>query len=111
MIKTQYETLSKNFIATSVALERLALENVKEKKKKKKILKDYYHLWRVAMHLKKKVRSLRLQAMPSIPQPQAPVDLETLANEDIHLNDLEIVNNPTAIPEPSQDAEASEDRP
>jgi hypothetical protein len=111
VIKTQYETLSKNFTATSAALERLALENVKEKKKKKKIVKDYNSLWRVAMHLKKKVRSLRLQAMPSRPQPQAPVDLETLANAAIHLNDPETANNPTAIPEPAQDAEASEDHP
>ena len=111
MIKTQYETLSNNFTATSATLERLALENVKEKKKKKKIVKDYNSLWRVAMHLKKKVNSLRLQAMPSRPQPQAPVDLETLENAAIHLNDPETDNNPTAIPEPAQDAEASEDQP
>jgi hypothetical protein len=63
------------------------------------------------MHLKKEVRLLRLQAMPSIPQPQAPVDLETLANAAIHLNDLEIANNPTAIPEPARDTEALEDHP
>jgi hypothetical protein len=111
VIKTQYETLSKNFTVTSAALERLALENVKEKKKKKKIVKDYNSLWRVAMHLKKKVRSLRLQDMPSRPQPQAPIDLETLANGTIHLNDPETTNNPTSIPEPAQDAEASEDQP
>jgi hypothetical protein len=111
VIKTQYENLSKNFTATSAALERLALENVKEKKKKKKIVKDYNSLWRVAMHLKKKVRSLRLKAIPSRPQPQALVDLETLANAAIHLNDPEKGNNPTAIPKPAQDVEASEDQP
>jgi hypothetical protein len=89
VIKARYETLSKNFAETSAALERLAHESVKEKKKKKKIVKDYNSLWRVAMHLKKKVRLLRLQAMSSRPQPQAPVDLETLANAAIHLNDPE----------------------
>jgi hypothetical protein len=111
VIKTQYETLSNNFTATSADLERLALENVKEKKKKKKIVKDYNSLWRVAMHLKKKVRSLRLQAIPSRPYPQSPIDLETLANATIHLNDPETANNPTTILEPAQYAEASEDHP
>ena len=111
MIKTQYETLSKNFTATSAILERLALENVKEKKNNKKIVKDYNILWRVAMHLKKKVRLLKLQAMPSRPQPQTPVDLETLANTTIHLNDPKVAKNSIAIPEPTQDAEASKDHP
>jgi len=63
------------------------------------------------MHLKKKVRLLMLQAMPSRPQPQVPVDLETLANASIHLNDPEATNNSTAILELAQDAEASEDHP
>jgi hypothetical protein len=49
-----YEILSKNFAETSAALEILAHENVKEKKKKKKIVKGYNNLWRVSMHLKKK---------------------------------------------------------
>jgi hypothetical protein len=111
VIKTQYETLSKNFTATSAALEILALENIKEKKKKKKIVKDYNRLWRVAMHLKKKVRSLRLQSINSRPDPQAPIDFETLANVAIHLNDPETANNPTAILEPTQDVEALEHRP
>jgi hypothetical protein len=60
VIKTRYETLSKNFAEVSSALEKLAHESIKEKKKKKKIVKDYNNLWRVAMHLKKKVRDLRL---------------------------------------------------
>jgi hypothetical protein len=62
VIKTRYEILSKNFVETSATLEILAHESIKEKKKKKKIVKDYNSLWRVSMHLKKKVRSLRLQA-------------------------------------------------
>jgi methyl coenzyme M reductase subunit C len=111
VLKARYEILSKNFAETSATLERLACESVKEMKKKKKIVKDYNSLWRVAMHLKKKVRLLKLQSMPSRPQPQTPVDIETLANVAIHLNDPEAANNSTDILEPAQDAEASEDQP
>jgi hypothetical protein len=111
VIKARYEILSKNFAETSESLERLAHESVKEKKKKKKIVKDYNSLWRVSMHLKKKVRSLRFQAMSSRPQPQPPIDLETLADATIHLNDPEATNNPTTIPELDQDAKVSKDHP
>jgi hypothetical protein len=111
VIKTRYEILSKNFAETSATLERLAHESIKEKKKKKKIVKDYNSLWRVSMHLKKKVRSLRLQARSSRPQPQTPANLETLADATIHLNDPEAANNPTTIPEIDQDAEASVHQP
>jgi hypothetical protein len=111
VIKTRYETLSKNFAETSSALEKLAHESIKEKKKKKKIVKDYNNLWRVAMHLKKKVRSLRLRTMSSRPLSQPHATLETLAEVAIHYNDPEAANNPTAIPELEQGAEASEDRP
>jgi hypothetical protein len=48
VIKTRYETLSKNFAESKSSLERLALESIKEKKKKDKIVKDYNILWRVA---------------------------------------------------------------
>jgi hypothetical protein len=86
-------------------------ESIKEKKKKKKIVKDYNSSWRVSMHLKKKVRSLRLQDRSSIPQPQTPANIETLADAAIHLNDPEVANNPTAILEIDQDAEASVHQP
>jgi hypothetical protein len=65
VIKTRYETLSKNFAESNSALERLAHESIKEKKKKDKIVKDYNSLWRVAQGLKKKVRALRKKAMSS----------------------------------------------
>jgi hypothetical protein len=65
VIKTRYETLSKNFAESNSSLERLAHESIKEKKKKEKIVKDYNNLWRVAQDLKKKVRVLRLQFMSS----------------------------------------------
>jgi hypothetical protein len=57
-IKASYETLSKNFTETNAALERLALENIKEKKKKR-IIKDNHRLWRLAKHLKKKIKKLK----------------------------------------------------
>jgi hypothetical protein len=44
VIKAKYEILSKNFAETSASLERLAHESVKEKKKKKKIVKDHNSL-------------------------------------------------------------------
>ena len=106
VIKTIYEIISKNFVETNVTLEILAHESIKEKKKKKKIVKDYISLWRVSMHLKKKFGSLRLQARSSRPQPQTPTNIETLANAAIHMNDPEATNNPTTIPEIDQDAEA-----
>jgi hypothetical protein len=106
VIKARYETLSKNFAETSAALEKLAHESIKEKKKQKKMVKDYNSLWWLARHLKKKVKLLKLRAMPAISQPQTSVDLQTLANAASHLNDPE-----AAIPEIEQDAEASEQQP
>jgi hypothetical protein len=48
VIKTRYETISKNFAERNSALEILSHESIKEKKKKNKIIKDYNNLWRVA---------------------------------------------------------------
>jgi hypothetical protein len=77
VIKTRYETLSKNFAESNSALEILAHESIREKKKKDKIVRDYNNLWRVAQGLKKKVRALREKAMSS--KQQAHASLETLA--------------------------------
>jgi hypothetical protein len=44
VIKARCETLSKNFRETSAALEILALESVKEKKKKKRIIKENHKI-------------------------------------------------------------------
>jgi hypothetical protein len=79
VIKTRYETLSKNFVERNSSLERLAHESIKEKKKKDNIVKDYNNLWRVAHGLKKKVKALRKQAMFSKHQAQTHATLETLA--------------------------------
>jgi hypothetical protein len=40
-------------------LEILALQSVKEKKEKKRIIKDNHMLWRLAKHLKKKIKKLK----------------------------------------------------
>ena len=44
VIKTRYETLSKNFAESNSSLEILAHESIKEKKKKDNIVKDYNNL-------------------------------------------------------------------
>jgi hypothetical protein len=46
--------LSKNFAETSSALEKLAHESIKEKKKKKKIVKDYNSLMESSYALEEK---------------------------------------------------------
>jgi hypothetical protein len=76
--------LSNNFAEVSSALEKLAHESIKEMKKKKKIVKDYNNLWRVAMHLKKKVRALRLRTMSSRPLSKPLATLENLAEVATH---------------------------
>jgi hypothetical protein len=45
VIKGSYKKLSEIFEKTNVALKRLAKESVKEKKRKKKLTKDYNSLW------------------------------------------------------------------
>jgi hypothetical protein len=95
VIKTRYETLSKNFAESNSALERLAHESIKEKKKKNKIVKDYNSLWRVAQGLKKKVRALRKKAMAS--KHQAHASLETLAEVAVQCNEPEAASNPTNL--------------
>jgi hypothetical protein len=44
VMKARYKTLSENFAKTNATFEKLALESIKEKKKKKKITKDYNRL-------------------------------------------------------------------
>jgi hypothetical protein len=101
LIKTRYETLSKNFAEINSYLERPAHESIKEKKKKNKIVKDYNSLWRVAQGLKKKVKALRKKAMAS--KHQARASLETLIEVAVQCNEPEVANNPTKF---EQDTEA-----
>ena len=103
VIKTRYETLSKNFAESNSSLERLAHESIKEKKKKEEIVKDYNILWRVAQGLKKKVRALRKQAMSSKHQAQTHASLETLAKVVVQCNETKATSNPTIF---EQDVEA-----
>jgi hypothetical protein len=59
VIKERYKTLSDNFTETNTSFEKLARESVKDKKRKKKITKDYNSLWWLAKHLKRKIRKLK----------------------------------------------------
>jgi hypothetical protein len=59
VIKARYKTLSENFAETNATFENLALESIKEKKKKKKITKDYNSLWWLAKRLKRKIKKLK----------------------------------------------------
>ena len=51
--------MSDNFAKTNVAFNRLSRESVKEKKRKKKLTKDYNSLWWLAKCLKRKIRRLK----------------------------------------------------
>jgi hypothetical protein len=59
VIKERYKKLSENFEKTNTAFERLARESVKEKKRKKKLTKDYNSLWWLAKRLKRQIRRLK----------------------------------------------------
>jgi chromosome segregation ATPase len=59
VIKARYKALSENFAKTNAAFEKMACESVKEKKKKKKITKDYNSLWWLAKRLKRKIKKLK----------------------------------------------------
>ena len=59
VIKAIYKTLSGNFAKTNAAFEKLARESVKDKKRKKKITKDYNNLWWLAKHLKRKIKKMK----------------------------------------------------
>jgi hypothetical protein len=59
VIKDRYKKLSDNFAKTNVAFEILAKESVREKKRKKKLTKDYNSLWWLAKRLKSQIRRLK----------------------------------------------------
>jgi len=91
VIKTRYETLSKNFVESNSSLERLAHEIIREKKKKNNIVKDYNNLWRVSQGLKKKVRVLMKKVMDS--KHQAHASLETLVEVAVQCKEPEATIN------------------
>jgi arginine deiminase len=95
VIKTRYETLSKKNSERNLALERLAHESIKEKKKKDKIVKYYNNLWRVSQGLKKKVRSFRKKERES--KHQAHASPKTLAEVTVQYNEPVTVTNPTNL--------------
>jgi hypothetical protein len=59
VIKERYKKLSDNFAKTNVAFKILAKESVREKKRKKKLTKDYNNLWWIAKCLKRQIRRLK----------------------------------------------------
>jgi hypothetical protein len=59
VIKERYKTLCDNFIETTATFEKMAHESVKDKKRKKKITKDYNSLWWLEKRLKRKIRKLK----------------------------------------------------
>jgi hypothetical protein len=59
VIKARYKALLENFAKTNAAFEKLARESVKDKKRKKKITKDYNSLWWLAKCLKRKIKKLK----------------------------------------------------
>jgi protoheme ferro-lyase len=59
VIKERYKKLSDNFAKTNAAFERLALESVKEKKRKQKLTKEYNSLWWLSKCLKRQIRKLK----------------------------------------------------
>jgi ribonucleotide reductase beta subunit family protein with ferritin-like domain len=59
VIEARYKSLFDNFVETNAAFEKLAHESIKDKKKKKKITKDYNSLWWLAKRLKRKIKKLK----------------------------------------------------
>jgi hypothetical protein len=59
VIKARYKSLSDNFANTNATFEKLAHESVKDKKRKKKITKDYNNLWWLEKRLKRKIKKLK----------------------------------------------------
>jgi hypothetical protein len=80
VIKERYKKLSENFEKTNTTFERLAKESVKEKKRKKKLTKDYNSLLWLAKCLKRQIRRLK-QKQRQKPHP----DLKVLAQVAINM--------------------------
>jgi hypothetical protein len=78
VIKEIYKDLSNNFAKTNATFEKLACESIKDKKKKKKITKDYNSLWWLAKHLKMKIKKLKEKITTHL-------DLQVLAQVAINL--------------------------
>ena len=79
VIKDRYKKLSDNFTKTNVAFEILAKESVREKKRKKKLTKDYNSLWWLAERLKRQIRGLK-QKLTQKTHPDLKVLAEVVVN-------------------------------
>jgi chromosome segregation ATPase len=79
VIKDRYKKLSDNFAKTNAAFERLAKESAKEKKRKKKLTKDYNSLWWLSKCLKRQIRRLK-QKLKQKPHPDLKVLAQVVVN-------------------------------
>ena len=59
VMKERYATLSENFAKTSEAFKNLTLKRVKEKKRKRNIIKEKIRLWKIERSLKIKNKLLK----------------------------------------------------
>ena len=59
VIKDRYKRLSDNFAQTNAAFQKLAKQNVKEEKKKKRLVNECSRLKLVARHLKRRIKGLK----------------------------------------------------
>ena len=73
--------MSDNFPETNASFEKLVRESVKDKKRKKKITKDYNSLWWLAKCLKRKIKKLK-QKHKSHPDIQVLVQVVVNMQED-----------------------------
>jgi hypothetical protein len=79
VIKARYETLSKNVAKTREAFKRLALIHVKEKKKRKTIMKHNHKLWNISRYLKTKIKM-----MTTKPSTRSRLQVLATAAENLH---------------------------
>jgi hypothetical protein len=59
VIKDRYKRLSDNFAQTNAAFQKLAKQNVKEEKKKKRLVNECSRLKLLARHLKRRIKGLK----------------------------------------------------
>jgi archaellum component FlaC len=80
VIKDRYQKLSDNFAKTNASFERLAKENVKEKKRKDKLTKNCSSLRLLVKNLRRQIRGLK-QKVKQKPH----LDLKVLAQVAINM--------------------------
>jgi hypothetical protein len=80
VIKDRYKRLSDNFAQTNAAFQKLAKQNVKEEKKKKRLVNECSRLKLLARHLKRRIKGMK-QKLKQRPHP----DLHVLAQVAVNM--------------------------